>query len=282
MNLGAWNDLRLDRFTSVGAYLVDEEGNDVLLPGKYVEPQFQEDDVISVFIYRDSEDRLIATTLVPKITVNQFGVLKCVELNQYGAFIEWGVEKHLFVPYREQPKELEEGKYYLIYLYVDDVTHRLVGTTRIRRYLQAAEMDDLQPNEKVDLVVCEKTDLGVKVIVNHLYQGLIFNSDLRQEVKMGYRITGYVKRVREDGKVDIVLQEDGYGKVDGLSQELLDLIIKNEGFLHLTDKSSPEDIQHATGWSKKVFKQVVGNLYKQRLILISENGITLVANSGAE
>lgn len=276
MNLGAWNELRLDRFTSVGAYLVDEEGNDVLLPNKYVEDDFREDDMVSVFIYRDSEDRLIATTLVPKITVNQFGVLKCVELNQYGAFMEWGVEKHLFIPYREQPKELEEGKYYLIYLYVDDVTHRLVGTTRIRRYLQPAEYDDLKPNEKVDLVICERTDLGVKVIVNHKYQGLIFKSDLRQDVKMGYNITGFVKRVREDGKVDIVLQADGYDKIDGLSQELMDMIRENEGFLHLNDKSSPEEIQEKTGWSKKVFKQVVGNLYKQRLILIHENGITLV------
>ena len=275
MNLGAWNELRLDRFTSVGAYLVDEEGNDVLLPNKYVEDDFREDDMVSVFIYRDSEDRLIATTLTPKIIVNQFGVLKCVELNQYGAFLEWGVEKHLFVPYREQPKELEEGKYYLIYLYVDDVTHRLVGTTRIRRYLQPAEPADLIPNEKVDLVICERTDLGVKVIVNHKYQGLIFKSDLHREVKMGYNISGFVKRVREDGKVDVVLQADGYDKIDGLSQELLDLIHKNEGFLHLNDKSSPEEIQEATGWSKKVFKQAVGNLYKRRLILIGENGITL-------
>lgn len=275
MKLGAWNDLRLDRFTSVGAYLEDEDGNDVLLPNKYVDPDLKEDDITSVFIYKDSEDRIIATTLTPKMTVNEFGVLKCVEVNQYGAFLEWGVEKHLFVPYREQPKQLEEGKYYLIYLYVDDATHRLVGTTRIHRHLKSA-LGELSPNERVEIVVCERTDLGVKVIVNHAFQGLIFNSDIRQTLKMGYRVAGFVKQVREDGKVDVVLQPDGYDKVEGLSRKFLQLLSENEGFMHITDKSSPEEIERVTGWSKKTFKQVVGNLYKQRLILLHENGITLV------
>lgn len=276
MKLGAWNELRLDRFANHGAYLEDEEGNDVLLPQKYVDPDLQEDDMVSVFIYKDSEDRIIATTLRPKVEVNQFGVLQVMELNQFGAFLEWGVEKHLFVPYREQPKKLEEGKYYLIYVYVDDATHRLVGTTRIHRHLQPAQEGDLQVNEKVELVICERTELGVKVIVNHKYNGLIFNSDIRQTIKMGYRLAGFVKRIREDGKLDIVLQPEGYDKVEGLSRKMLQLLSENDGFIHLTDKSSPEDIEHLTGWSKKVFKQVVGNLYKQRLILIGENGITLV------
>ncbi len=276
MKLGAWNELRLDRFANHGAYLEDEEGNDVLLPHKYVDPNLQEDDMVNVFIYKDSEDRIIATTLTPKVEVNQFAVLQVMELNQYGAFLEWGVEKHLFVPYREQPKKLEEGKYYLIYVYVDEATHRLVGTTRIHRHLKPASEEDLKVNEKVELVVCERTELGVKVIVNHQYQGLIFNSDIRQTLKMGYRLAGFVKRVREDGKVDIVLQPEGYDKVEGLSRKLLQMLSENEGFLHLTDKSSPDEIERATGWSKKVFKQVVGNLYKQRLILIGENGITLV------
>jgi predicted RNA-binding protein (virulence factor B family) len=275
MILGAWNELRLDRFTSVGAYLEDEEGNDVLLPNKYVEPSFHEDDIVRVFIYKDSEDRIIATTLTPYVCVNEFAVLKCVELNQYGAFLEWGVEKHLFVPYREQPKELEEGKFYLIFLYEDQATNRLVGTTRIRRHLESA-YGELNNGEKVDVLVCERTDLGVKLIVNHKYQGLIFNSDIRQTIKMGYKLTGFVKNVREDGKVDIVLQEEGYDKIDGLAQDFLKLLKKNEGYIHLTDKSSPEDVLKHTGWSKKVFKQVVGNLYKQRLILIHDNGITLV------
>ena len=276
MILGAWNELRLDRFTSVGAYLEDEEGNDVLLPNKYVEPSFQEDDIVRVFIYKDSEDRIIATTLTPFLCVNEFAVLKCMELNQYGAFLEWGVEKHLFVPYKEQPKELEEGKYYLIFLYEDLATNRLVGTTRIRRHLEPVEEGDLQRGEKVDILVCDKTELGVKVIVNNRFQGLIFNSDIRQTIKMGYKLEAFVKTVREDGKVDIILQEEGYDKIDGLAQSFLDLLKKNEGYLHITDKSSPEDVLKHTGWSKKVFKQVVGNLYRQRLILIHDNGITLV------
>ncbi len=275
MILGAWNELRLDRFTSVGAYLEDEEGYDVLLPNKYVDPRLQEDDMVNVFIYKDSEDRVIATTLTPMLCVNEFAVLKCMELNQYGAFLEWGVEKHLFVPYREQPKELEEGKYYLIFLYEDQATNRLVGTTRIGRHLESA-YGELTKGEKVDILVCDRTDIGVKVIVNNKYQGLIFNSDIRQTIKMGYKLTGFAKNIREDGKVDVILQEEGYDKIDGLAEQFMKLIKDNEGYLHLTDKSSPEDIQQMTGWSKKVFKQVVGNLYRQRLILIHDNGITLV------
>jgi len=275
MILGAWNELRLDRFTSVGAYLEDEEGNDVLLPNKYIEPSFHEDDMVRVFIYKDSEDRIIATTLVPLLCVNEFAVLKCVDLNQYGAFLEWGVEKHLFVPYKEQPKELEEGKYYLIFLYEDQATNRLVGTTRVGRHLESA-YGELNNGEQIDILVCDRTDIGVKVIINNKYQGLIFNSEIRQTLKMGYRLTAYAKNVREDGKVDVVLQEEGYDKIDGLAQDFLELLRKNEGYIHLTDKSSPEDVLKHTGWSKKVFKQVVGSLYKQRLILIHDNGITLV------
>lgn len=281
MKLGVWNELRLDRFTNPGAYLEDEEGNDVLLPTKYVDPSFQLDDIINVFLYKDSEGRIIATTLKPKILLDEFAVLRIAEVNQFGAFAEWGVEKHLLIPYREQPKKLEEGKYYLIHMYVDSATERLVGTTRIGLYLKPAG-EEVQRNQHVELLVCEMTDLGVKVIVNNQYNGLIFKSDITQRLRMGDKTAGFVKNVRPDGKLDIVLQPEGYQKVEPLARKLLQLLSDNEGFLHLTDKSSPEEIQAFTGWSKKVFKQVLGNLYKQRLILIHENGITLVEEEQAD
>lgn len=276
MNIGQWNRLRLDRFTSPGAYLEDEEGNDVLLPTKYVSPDFELDDLLDVFLYKDSEGRLIATTLEPKILINQFAVLRIAEVNQYGAFAEWGVEKHLLIPYREQPKHLEEGKYYLIYMYLDEATQRLVGTTRTGLYLEQAEEQDIDRTQKQELLVCERTELGVKVIVDNRYQGLIFQNDITKPLRMGDRTFGYVKTVRPDGKLDVTLLPEGYHKVGSLSEQFLDLLKENDGFLDITDKSEPETIYRLTGWSKKVFKQVVGNLYKQRLIRLHDNGITLV------
>jgi predicted RNA-binding protein (virulence factor B family) len=276
VNIGQWNRLRLDRLTSPGAYLEDEEGNDVLLPTKYVLPEFELDDMLDVFLYKDSEGRLIATTLEPKIFINEFAVLRIAEVNQYGAFAEWGVEKHLLIPYREQPKHLEEGKYYLIYMYLDEATQRLVGTTRTGLYIEQATEQDIQREERCELLICERTELGVKVIVNNRFQGLVFNNDMTKPMRMGDRTSGYVKQIRPDGKLDISLLPEGYHKVNSLADEFLRLLKENDGYLDLSDKSSPETIQQVTGWSKKVFKQVIGNLYKQRLISLHENGITLI------
>lgn len=278
MRLGEYNELRLDRFTSPGAYLVDDEGNDVLLPTKYIHPDYQLDDMVEVFLYKDSEGRIIATTLTPKVLVNQFAFLKIAEVNQFGAFAEWGVEKHLLIPFKEQPKPLEEGKHYFIYMYIDEATQRLVGTSRIGMYIEPVENDELRVNDQVDIMVWEFTDLGLKVLVENRYQGLIFKNELHKRVRMGETLQGFVKNVRPDGKLDIVLEQPGYAKIDAHAQKLLDLLRDNEGFLDLTDKSSPEEIQYRLGWSKKVFKQVIGNLYKQRIISLHDNGITLVEN----
>jgi predicted RNA-binding protein (virulence factor B family) len=279
VNIGQWNRLRLDRFTSPGAYLEDEEGNDVLLPTKYVLPEFELDDMLDVFLYKDSEGRLIATTLEPKIFINEFAVLRIAEVNQYGAFAEWGVEKHLLIPYREQPKHLEEGKFYLIYMYLDEATQRLVGTTRTGLYIEQATVQEIERESRCELLVCERTELGVKVIVNNRFQGLIFMNDFTKPLRMGDRTSGYVKQIRPDGKLDISLLPEGYHKVNSLADEFLQLLKENDGYLDLSDKSSPETIQQVTGWSKKVFKQVIGNLYKQRLIRLHENGITLVESA---
>lgn len=274
MKLGEYNLLKIDRITQPGAYLLDEEGNDVLLPTKYLEG-LQVGDDINVFIYKDSEGRIIATTRTPALTVNQFGFLNIAEVNQFGAFAEWGVEKHLLIPFREQPKRLEEGKKYFIYMYIDNATERLVGTTRIGSFMHPAD-DSIVENQAVDIIAWEYTNLGLKVLVNHRFQGLVFANDIHQKIRIGTTLKGFVKKIREDGKLDIVLLQPGYDKIDGLARKFLALLYENDGFIDLTDKSSPEEIKQQTNWSKKVFKQVVGNLYKQRLIQLHENGISSV------
>lgn len=275
MNIGVWNTLIIDRFTPPGAFLLDEEGNDVLLPNKYVEEAFKEGDQLEVFVYKDSEDRIVATTRVPLIQLNTFAYLKVLEVTHHGAFLDWGLEKDLLVPFREQPKDMEEGKRYLVYLYLDHATQRLAATARITNYLESA-VDQLQKNDRVELLICETTDLGVKVIVNDRFRGLVFASDIHTKLRVGDRTSGYVKLVREDGKIDVTLLPEGYDKVEPLTRKFLQILMENDGFLPITDKSEPADVQRYTGWSKKTFKQVVGNLYKQRLIALSENGITLV------
>lgn len=277
MNIGTWNTLRIDRFTPPGAFLTDTDGNDVLLPNKYVREEYKEGDELNVFIYKDSEDRIVATTRVPLIELNQFAWLEVREVNVHGAFLDWGLEKDLLVPFREQPKDMVEGKRYLVYMYLDDATQRLAATARVTPFYQSAE-GKVTKQDAVELLICERTDLGVKVIVNNSFRGLIFNSDVHRRLSVGERTIGYVKTVRPDGKLDILMQPEGYDKVEPLARKLARLLAQSGGFLPLTDKSDPQEIRQVTGWSKKTFKQVVGNLYKERLIRLGENGITLIDN----
>lgn len=229
-------------------------------------------DTVEVFLYKDSEDRLIATTMEPYIQLGQFGYLEVTDVNIYGAFLDWGIEKDLLVPFREQPKDLEEGRFCLVYLFLDEATQRLAATARTEQYLEPVT-DQLKKNDPVVLLVCERTELGVKVIVENRFRGLIFNSEIHRKLRTGDILDGYVKNVRPDGRLDIALHPEGYEKVNPLAQELMELLEENGGFLPLTDKSDPSEIQRITGWSKKTFKQVVGNLYKQRMIVLNENGI---------
>lgn len=274
MIIGDYNDLEILRFTSVGAYLGDEEGNDVLLPQKYLDDSWKENDTVCVFIYRDSEDRLVATTEDPKITLNHFAYLTAKAVNFYGAFMDWGLEKDLLIPFREQSYKIEEGKEYLTYLYLDDATDRLVGTTKTDRHYQLCTTE-LVEGDKVQLLIGDKTDLGVKVVVNDKFKGLVFNNDITKNVRRGEKTTGYVAKVRPDGKLDIKFEQEGYEKIDKISEQLLSALQKNKTLM-LTDKSSPEEIKEQLGMSKKTFKQAVGKLYKQRLIELHSDRITLI------
>lgn len=275
MNIGVWNTLKIDRLTPPGIFLVDEEGNDVLLPNKFVLSSYKEGDMLDVFVHKDSLGRIVATTLTPLIQLNSFAYLKVVQVTLHGAFLDWGLDKDLLVPFREQPKDMEEGKRYLVYLYLDHATQRLAATARTAQFLESA-VGHVQKNDRVELLICETTDLGVKVIVNDKYRGLIFASDANNRLRLGDRTSGFVKQVREDGKLDITLLPEGYDKVEPLTRKFLQILMENDGFVAVTDKSDPDDIQQLTGWSKKTFKQVVGSLYKQRLIALNENGITLL------
>lgn len=280
MKLGDYNDLKILRFTSVGAYLGDEEGNDVLLPNKYLTDEMDIDDVVCVFLYRDSEDRLVATTEDPKIILGQFAYLKVNSVNFYGAFMDWGLEKELMIPFREQKKKLEEDHSYLVHLMMDTSTDRLVGTTKVDKYLKPCT-NELSTGDKVQLLICENTDLGTKVIVENKFKGLIFKNDVVRNIHRGQKTTGYVSNVRNDGKLDIRLEKEGYDKVSGSSEKLLRMLQEHKE-LQLTDKSDPDDIREIAGMSKKTFKQAVGNLYKQRLIRLESDRIILVEDQKAK
>ncbi len=279
MQIGEINLLKILRFTAPGAYLGDEDGNDVLLPGKYITNDMSEEDMISVFLYRDSEDRIVATTETPLIHLYGYAYLKVKEVNLYGAFLDWGLEKDLMVPFKEQQLKMEEGKYYLVTLQMDGATDRLFATTKINRYLEECSDKDLVGQE-VELLVCDKTDLGVKLIVDERYHGMVFQNDISKPIRRGQKIRGFVLNVRDDGKLDIRFEKIGFEKFDDAAQSILE-IVQSKGSLYLSDKSSPEDIREQVGMSKKTFKQAIGKLYKARQIEILDTEIRLITDSSS-
>lgn len=276
MKIGQYNDLTILRFTAPGAYLGDEEDNDVLLPGKYTTPEMKEGDTITVFVYKDSEDRIVATTETPLIELNQFAFLRVKDVNPFGAFLEWGLEKDLLVPFREQRVKMEIGRYYLVTLRYDDATDRLFASGKFSKFIEPCKDAELL-DQKVDLLIGDSTDLGVTVIVNDCYQGIIYRNDVSKPLKRGSHEEGYVYFIREDGKLDVRLVSSDVTRFDDAAESILDTL-KTKGELHLSDKSDPDDIRETVGMSKKMFKQAIGKLYKARLITISDSKIELIKN----
>ena len=275
IEIGKHNDLIALRETTVGFFMGDQEGNDVLLPNKYVPEGFREGDSLEVFVYRDSEDRPVATTLVPKIFLNSFAVLKCVAVDRVGAFFDWGMEKDLLVPFKEQNKNVRENHWYLIYMYLDETTDRLVATTRWANFCQN-ETCSLSKYDPVKLLVAERTDLGYNVVIDNMYKGLLYENEIFQNIKTGDRLNGYVKIIRPDKKIDVSLQESGHGNVTSGAKEILEYLEDNNGFMELTDKSDPEDIKVALKMSKKTFKRALGALYKEKKVLLNPKGVELI------
>jgi len=279
MQLGLINTLTIDRFTPPGAFLRDSQGNEVLLPKKYVKEDFKLEEEIDVFVFKDSEQRIVSTTEKPHLLLGQFTYLKVTQIQPIGAFVDWGLDKNLLVPYSEQIYNLEEEESYLIALKYDDKTDRLYGSMKIKNLLEPCR-EDLK-GQKVDLLICEYNDLGISVIVNKKYDGLIFNSNIIADINHGDEIDGYIEKVRADGKLDVRLEPITVEKYDLAIEKILDRL-NGQGKLYLSDKSSPEDINHELGMSKKTFKQSIGKLYKWRKIKLHKNYIELIRQSNQD
>ncbi len=274
IELGKHHTLTAKRLTPQGMYLTDSEGNEILLPTTFFPNDFLVGDEIEVFVYNDSEDRPVATTLEPWITLGQYAVLPVRNLQSYGAFFEWGLPKNLLVPNALQLNRIrEEDEEHIVYLTIDIDTNRLVGTTIIEEHLDNSNLEDLKPGDEVDLLVFGKSDLGMKVIVNQKHEGLIYHDDIFKPLKVNDSISGFIKKVREDNKLDITLELFGYRKVEPGTEKILSKLKANKGFLPYGDKTPPDIITREFQMSKKVFKKAIGALYRQRVIDISEEGI---------
>lgn len=275
--IGQYNELRILRHTSVGLYLGDEFGEDVLLPNKYCPEKYEIDDVLNVFVYLDSSERKIATNLTPKILLHEFAFLRVTAVEAVGAFMDWGLEKGLMVPFKEQRQKMELGRWYVVYLDVDTKTNRLFASNKIDKFLKN-ETENLTEGDMVSIIILQKTDLGFSVIVNNRYKGLVYDNEIYKSINVGDRLDGYVKKIREDGKLDISLQPIGYLKFNDANCELVYQTLQvNNGFLPMSDKSSPEEIYSEFGISKKAFKKSIGALYKEKKINIEKDGIRLIS-----
>lgn len=272
VEIGKVNKLKVLREVSIGVYLDGDTIGDVLLPKRYVPEGTKEGDEVEVFIHLDSEDRLIATTERPLAQVGEFAWLKVVSVSKFGAFLDWGLMKDLLVPFREQKEKMEGDRYYAVYVYFDDETGRIVASAKVDRFLDNVS-PDYNPGDEVKLFVVGRTELGYKAVINGLHSGLLYYNQVFKPLQLGQQTKGYIARVREDEKIDLLLERPGYEKVDELSQKLLDALQKAGGFLPLTDKSVPADIEQRLGMSKKTFKKAIGALYKQRLIELLPDGI---------
>lgn len=276
MDIGKLNLLKINRSTEFGLYLMDENEIEALLPNRYVTDAMKIGEEIEVFVYNDSEDRRTATTEKPILQLNEFALLEVVQANKFGAFLNWGLPKDLLVPFIEQGRKLQEGDWAFVCLLLDEKTDRLYATTKINKCF-SNDVPDLNSGDEINILPYAETDLGVKVVVNQLYQGMIFYNNVHKPVEPGEAIKGYVKQVRPDFKIDVLLEPLGYQKsIDKYSTLLINAIKKAGGFLKLTDQSSPEEINLKLGISKKAFKKAVGNLYKRRIIELEVKGIKLL------
>ncbi|MCO6476822.1 MAG: GntR family transcriptional regulator [Phaeodactylibacter sp.] len=277
IQIGRYQLLTAIRSTPHGMVLQDAEGDDVLLPKKYSPESLAPGDEIDVFVYTDSEDWPVATTQKPKAILGEFAYLQVKEVVPFGAFLDWGLDKDLLAPFAEQSKKMERGKYYLVYLMLDEQTDRLIASSKLSKFLETENIE-LSEGQEVDLLIGPQTDIGYNAIINNRYRGLLYKSDLFRPVQPGGRTKGYVKTIRPDKKIDLTLQKPGYAHVEPNAEKILQLLEKNNGFLDLHDKSNPAEITARLHMSKKTFKKAIGALYKQRLIRIEEDGVYLVGD----
>ncbi|MGA1227360.1 MAG: S1 RNA-binding domain-containing protein [Tamlana sp.] len=275
IHLGQKNTLEILRETDHGIYLIDEEDNEVLLPNRYVPKSFKIWDKLDVFVYLDNEERPVATTDMPYIMRHDFALLRCNQVNEYGAFLDWGLVKELFCPFKEQAFKMKPGGWYLVYCYLDEKTNRLVASSKTNRFLDNNKLTIKQFDE-VDLIVSHPSDIGMNVIVNKIHSGLIYKDNIFKDISVGDRLKGIVKKIRPGNKLDISLGQIGYRNIEPNAERIVQELQDNSGYLNLTDKSSPDAIKDLLQMSKKNFKKAIGTLYKQRQIDIKDDGIYLV------
>ncbi|WP_396169359.1 S1 RNA-binding domain-containing protein [Flavobacterium sp.] len=275
MKIGQFNTLTINRDTQVGLFLTDGK-EDVLLPNKYVPKVFEIGEEITVFVYLDHEERPVATTLVPYIFLNEFALLRVNYVNQVGAFMDWGMEKDILVPFKEQARPMEKGKRYLVYLYMDEKTNRLVASSKTNQFLNNENVT-LEKNEEVDLIISHITEIGINVIINQKHKGLVYKDEVYDDaIRTGDKMKGYIKTIRPDGKIDVSLRILGFENIEPNSEIILNELRASRGFLRLNDNSNPEDIKTVLKMSKKTFKKAIGLLYKEKLIEIKDDGIHLL------
>lgn len=279
LDFGRYNMLKVEKKVDFGFYLTNGEDR-VLLPGKYAPVGLAPGDEINVFIYRDSEDRQIATTLKPKAMVGDIALLRVKDVTPVGAFLDWGLEKDLFVPFKEQREKMVLGREYVVYLSVDRLTGRIIASNRFNAITKNSGVG-LKIDQEVKLIVYDQMDIAWKVLIDRTYQGFLYKNEVYQPISIGDRLTGYIHKLRPDHKIDVRLRKFGYTAVLDMKSVVMEALKDADGFLPLNSDSSPEAILKQFNMSKKVFKQAIGNLYKARLITIEDDGIRLVEEAPA-
>jgi predicted RNA-binding protein (virulence factor B family) len=282
INIGRTNKLKVLRKTDIGYFLDGETYGEIFLPGRSAPADTKENDEIDVFVYIGNEDKKLATTDIAYAEVGDYAFLKVSQVNDFGAFLDWGIPKQLMVPYKEQKPPLKQGQVCLVRIYLDEISGRIVASTRVNKWLSEECPEDIKEGDEVDLLVCMQTDIGYKAIVNNSCWGVLYENEVFKDIRKGDRLIGYVKKIREDRKIDLSLQRKGFDNLGDFAPVLLGLLEESGGFLPLNDSSPPEEIYDKLGVSKKTFKRAAGMLYKQHKISFDNDGISLVEDKRGE
>lgn len=275
IKIGNYNTLRVSRFVDFGAYLAGDNGVEILLPNKYITEDMAIGQDVEVFVYTDSEDRLIATTERPFATVGEFAFLQVKAVNRIGAFLDWGLSKDLLAPFSEQKIKMKEGGVYPVYVYLDDASKRVVASGKFEKYI-GNKFPDLKHGDKVEIIPYAHTEIGYKVVVDNLYNGMLYDNELFTPITIGIKHDAWVNRVRDDGKIDLLATGPAQDRIAELAQKIIDKLVANNGHLNMSDSSTPEEIKSEFNCSKKDFKKAIGQLFKNKQILIGEGFIKQV------
>lgn len=277
IELGKINTLTIKRAVDFGLYIGPEDSDEeILMPRRYTSREMRIGDLVDVFVYNDSEDRLVATTEKPKAMVGEFALLRVKNISNVGAFLDWGLMKDILVPFREQKVRMIEGRWYIVYIYVDDNSNRIVGSAKLDKFLDNKQAD-FKPHDEVDILIAQRTELGFKVIINNLFWGMIYHNQIFCDINIGEKHKAYIKAVRPDGKIDVTLHSGEKDRVQEVADSILSFLSNNRGVMTVTDSSSPEEIRVKFMCSKKDFKKALGLLFKQHLVDLSDkNCVRLV------